>query len=333
MLRRLPVYVLLDCSESMIGPGIEGLRVAVDAMLRELRRNPQALETVWMSFITFAGTARQVVPLAALEEIQLPTLSIAPGTALGAALGLAARSIRSDVRKSTAAQKGDFRPLVFIITDGEATDNWNSGASDLTATKASVYAIGCGQDVDFHQLGKITENVLRVDQVDAESMARLLRWVSGSVQTASRGVAEVAGDSLTEKLPADLEKVDLSKMPKRGGRARHVFIQMMCQQQRAPYLVRYALRGDGRAYEATASHRLEGETFEGSSDFALPAVAANLLQGTAACPYCEATGWWQCGCGALACVRMPWAGSVTCPKCGKSGQLTEGNFEVQQRAG
>ena len=333
MLRRLPVYVLLDCSESMIGPGIEGLRTAVDAMLRELRRNPQALETVWMSFISFAGTARQMVPLAALEEIQPPTLSIAPGTALGAALGLAARSIRSDVHKSTSAQKGDFRPLVFIITDGEATDDWKSGASELAATKASVYAIGCGQDVNFHQLGKITENVLRVDQVEAESMARLLKWVSGSVQAASRAIADVGEESLTESLPSDLKKVDLSKTPKHEGRARQVFIQMRCQQQRAPYLVRYALRADGRAYEARASHRLEGETVEGSSDFALPAVAANLLQGTAACPYCEATGWWQCGCGALACVRIPWTGSVTCPKCGKSGQLTEGNFEVQQRAG
>ena len=332
-MRRLPVYVLLDCSESMIGPGIEGLRTAVDAMLRELRRNPQALETVWMSFISFAGTARQIVPLAALEEIQQPALSIAPGTALGAALGLAARSIRSEVRKSTAAQKGDFRPLVFIITDGEATDNWKSGAADLAATKASVYAVGCGQDVDFHQLGKITENVLRVDQVEAESMARLLKWVSGSVQAASRAVADVAGDSIIDNLPTDLKKVDLSKTPKREGQARQVFIQMRCQQKRFPYVVRYALQGDGRAYVARASHRLEGETAEGSGEFALPAVDAKLLQGTAACPYCEATGWWQCRCGALACVRIPLPGSVTCPKCGKSGPLTEGNFEVQQRAG
>lgn len=333
MLRRLPVYVLLDCSESMIGPGIEGLRTAVDAMLRELRRNPQALETVWMSIITFAGTARQIVPLAALEEIQVPPLAIAPGTALGAALGLAARSIGSDIRKSTSTQKGDFRPLVFIITDGQATDNWKLGASDLAATKASVYAIGCGQDVDFHQLGEITENVLRVDEVEAESMARLLKWVSGSVQTASRGVAEVGTDSLTGSLPADLKKVDLSKTPKLGGQARQVFLQLRCQQKRAPYLVRYALRPDGHAYEARASHRLEGETAVSCGEHSLPAVDASLLQGNAACPYCEASGWWRCGCGALSCVTIPWPQSVTCPSCEKSGTLTEAKFQVQQRAG
>ena len=68
-MRRLPVYVLLDCSESMIGPGIEGLRIAVDAMLRELRCNPHALETVWLSFITFDSEARQAAPLTPLEDV------------------------------------------------------------------------------------------------------------------------------------------------------------------------------------------------------------------------------------------------------------------------
>ncbi len=333
MSRRLPVYVLLDCSESMIGPGIDGLRLAVDAMLRELRRNPHALETVWLSFITFAGTARQSVPLAALELIQPPALSIAPGTALGSALRLAARSISNDIRKSTATQKGDFRPLVFVITDGQATDDWKSAANDLAATNASVYAIGCGQDVDLHQLGKITENVLRIDQIEAESMARLLKWISGSVQTASRGVTEVAGDSLTENLPVDLKRVDLHKTPMHDGRARQVFLYLKCQQQRAPYLVRYVLHPNGLGYEAKASHRLEGGTGETNGEFSLPTVDARLLHGSAACPYCEATGWWQCGCGTLACMAIPWPPSVTCPSCGRSGSLAEADVKVQQRAG
>jgi uncharacterized protein YegL len=31
MIRRLPVYLLIDCSESMIGQGIEAVRAAPDA--------------------------------------------------------------------------------------------------------------------------------------------------------------------------------------------------------------------------------------------------------------------------------------------------------------
>ena len=78
-MRRLPVYVLLDCSESMIGPGIAGVRKSVDAMLRELRRNPHALETVYMSFITFSTKAKQLIPLTPLEDVQPPSLPLASG--------------------------------------------------------------------------------------------------------------------------------------------------------------------------------------------------------------------------------------------------------------
>ena len=123
MSHRLPIYFLLDCSESMIGPGIESLSQAVDGMLRELRRNPQALETAWISFLTFAGKAEQQTPLTALEDVQPPRLKIAPGTALAAAVQLTADAISREVKRSTPLQKGDWKALVFIITDGCATDD------------------------------------------------------------------------------------------------------------------------------------------------------------------------------------------------------------------
>ena len=334
-MRRLPVYLLLDCSESMIGPGIEGLRIAVESMIREMRRDPHALETVWMSFITFAGEARQITPLTALEEIQSPILNISPGTALGGALKMAAKAIAADVRKSTPTQRGDFRPLVFIITDGLATDDWTSAASSLKNAGGTMYAIGCGFDVDFHQLGKITPNVLRVDEVGVESIGKLLMWVSGSVQSASRGVAETGTDPLTENLPVDVEKVDLSKTPKHDGNARQVFLHLHCQQKRGAYLARFVLDSESGAYRGASTHRLDAEAGGTSiKSFTLPAVNAGALQGNVPCPYCEATGWWQCGnCKALACTTMPWPRTVTCPSCGKSGNLSAQHFQVQQRAG
>ena len=44
-MRRLPVYLLLDCSESMAGPAIEAVEQGVQTLVGELRGNPLALET------------------------------------------------------------------------------------------------------------------------------------------------------------------------------------------------------------------------------------------------------------------------------------------------
>ena len=61
--RRLPVYLLLDCSGSMTGEPIEAVKQGMKALLMELRSDPQALETAYLSVITFASNAVQVCPL------------------------------------------------------------------------------------------------------------------------------------------------------------------------------------------------------------------------------------------------------------------------------
>src|SRR3954463_13936238 len=61
--RRLPVYLVIDCSESMAGPAIEAVNRGLQMLVGELRGNPLALESAYLSVITFARHARQDVPL------------------------------------------------------------------------------------------------------------------------------------------------------------------------------------------------------------------------------------------------------------------------------
>ena len=84
--RRLPVYLLLDCSGSMMGEPIEAVRQGVKALLSELRGDPQALETAYLSVITFDSTARQITPLTELMQFKEPELNASGATALGGAL-------------------------------------------------------------------------------------------------------------------------------------------------------------------------------------------------------------------------------------------------------
>lgn len=92
MYRRLLVYFLLDCSESMIGEGIRAVEDGVNNFLHTLRKDPRCLDSVWVSIITFSGRAQQVVPLSELADICVPRLRVSPGTSLGAAFQILARN-------------------------------------------------------------------------------------------------------------------------------------------------------------------------------------------------------------------------------------------------
>jgi uncharacterized protein YegL len=189
-MRRLPVYILIDCSESMAGEPIEAVQRGLVTMLQQLRRNPHALETVWLSVITFDARAQIAVPLTELSDFTIPTINIKPGTALGSALRLLTERIKRDVQKTTAETKGDYRPIVFLLTDGQPTDTWEDAADMLKLVKpklANIYAIGCGNDVDFGVLTQITDIAYHIKNVSSEMIAKFFIWMSASVQSMSQG--------------------------------------------------------------------------------------------------------------------------------------------------
>ena len=60
-MRRLPVFFVLDCSESMVGDNLRKMEEGLHAVIRTLRTDPHALETVHVSVIAFAGVAGSLV--------------------------------------------------------------------------------------------------------------------------------------------------------------------------------------------------------------------------------------------------------------------------------
>ena len=59
-LRKLPVYLLLDCSASMSGSPIQAVNQGVGTIYTELCNNPRALSTVKLSRNTLVGTLESV---------------------------------------------------------------------------------------------------------------------------------------------------------------------------------------------------------------------------------------------------------------------------------
>lgn len=195
--RRLPVYLLLDVSGSMSGDPIEAVRHGVRALLSELRGDPQALETAYLSVITFNSSARQVSPLTELMLFKEPQLTAGGATALGAALRLLSECIKTEVKKSTETQKGDWKPLVFILTDGAPTDDWRIAAAELKSAKpANIIACAAGASADTSVLKEITESVLMMNTISAGDLAQFFAWVSNSVKMSSKSLDSKPGANI-----------------------------------------------------------------------------------------------------------------------------------------
>jgi uncharacterized protein YegL len=191
-MRRLPVYLVLDCSGSMTGEPIEAVKNGMQMLVSALRQDPQALESAYLSVITFDSNARQVVPLTDLAGFQVPELTAAGCTAMGEGLTVLCDCAKREVIKSTPVQKGDWRPLVFLMTDGEPTDDLKRGITAFQALKwGMVVCCAAGQSANTENLKKISpECVVRLDTADSKSLAAFFKWVSASISTSSKSVNE-----------------------------------------------------------------------------------------------------------------------------------------------
>lgn len=202
-MRRLPVYLLLDTSGSMSGEPIEAVKNGVQVMISSLRQNPQAIETAYLSVITFDSIAQQIIPLTDLASFQMVDLKATGVTALGGALKLLSNRIENEVAKTTTEQKGDWKPLVFIMTDGVPTDNWLPDLAEFKKQKvAFTVACAAGSGADTAVLKQITENVVSLDTADSASIGKFFQWVTASIGVTSTKVEDAGKEiSLLKELP------------------------------------------------------------------------------------------------------------------------------------
>lgn len=188
-MRKLPVYLLLDTSGSMHGEPIEAVRNGLQTLVAALRQDPHALESAFLSVITFNDKAQQVVPLTELGTFQIPTIAAAGTTSMGAALSLLVERISLEVAVTSAEVKGDWKPIVFLMTDGESTDDMKIGIDALKKAKLGTFiACAAGPNANTTHLSLITDNVVKLDTADSNTIKAFFKWVSASIATTSQKV-------------------------------------------------------------------------------------------------------------------------------------------------
>lgn len=188
--RRLPVYILLDTSGSMRGEPIYSVNVGLQSMLSALRQDPHALESVHLSIITFDIEAKEYLPLTPLDEVAIGEITVpdAGATFLGAALELLVQHVDRDVKKTSPDAKGDWRPLLFIMTDGSPSDlyAYRQAIEEIKSRNfGSILACAAGPKAKQDILLELTDRVVTLDTMDSAAFLSFFKWVSASVSIGS----------------------------------------------------------------------------------------------------------------------------------------------------
>lgn len=188
----------------MAGEPLEQVKNGVQMLVAGLRQDPYALETAYLSVISFNETAQELVPLTELTAFQVPQYEASGGTSLGAGLSLLAESAKRNVQKGTAEAKGDWRPMVFLMSDGYPTDNWRKGLSRFQQERWGAVVACAVNRADPSVLKEVVGEgiVLQLDTADSAAMRAFFKWVTASVSTSSKSIEQTGRElSASGELP------------------------------------------------------------------------------------------------------------------------------------
>lgn len=199
-MRRLPVYFLLDTSGSMRGEPIQALNNALSGMVNTLRSDAQALDSLWISIITYDREIKEIAPLTELVSFQLPEITCPQSgpTNTGAGLEYVIQKVKNDVIKGSSTQKGDWKPLLFVFTDGKPSDMplYREKINEIKNLNFGA-VVGCaaGPKADDIILKELTDNVVHLDSADSSTLKQFFKWVSETIEQGNK--SQGTGESIT----------------------------------------------------------------------------------------------------------------------------------------
>ena len=152
----------------------------------ELMADELAVKRVEISLVTF-GPVRRLTDFQTPDLFRAPKLAAEGDTPMGQAIEKAVEIIRD--RKAAYRQNGIsyYRPWIFMISDGEPTDDWRRSAELVHAgeqTKAfAFFAVGV-EGANFDILNRIA--VRQPLRLSGLRFREMFIWLSSSLSSVSR---------------------------------------------------------------------------------------------------------------------------------------------------
>lgn len=347
-MRRLPVFFVIDVSESMVGEPIKKVENGIRTIITELKKDPHALESVFISIIVFAGKAKTLVPLTDIISFYPPNFSIGSGTSYGSAMKHLISEIENKIVKTTYTTKGDWKPIIFFMTDGNPTDNyvidigvWEQKWKD----RSNIVAISIGEHTNSKILSRISNNLIAFDDSDASSFTEFFKWVTSSIKIQSQKVEEGSDSGQVELKGFDtskLKKIDpFDENEMKDVDDVHAIFHGKCQNTKNRYLVKYKKSTQNAGfvdlphltkenYRLEGAYQIDSEYNELSADDdneRTNAVSTEFLRGIPNCPCCgNRFAMAICLCKRIFCLDD--GGKQTCPHCEVEGNYGSGDGHI-----
>jgi len=181
----------------MRGEPIESVNMGLRAMMASLRQHPHALDSVYLSIVTFDSQIKEVLALTSLKQLVLPEI-VCPesgATFLGEGLARICQKVDQEVKLSSQPDQGDWRPLLFIMTDGKPSDTlaYSEVIAEVKQRPfAKVIACAAGFKADANSLKRLTDTVVSLDTMDSSTFSGFFQWLSATVTS-----NQSSGDKVT----------------------------------------------------------------------------------------------------------------------------------------
>ena len=189
--QRTPCVLVLDGSTSMEGAPINNLNQGLAELEQALKNDPTASSRVQVLVIRAGGLseAEVISDWTDVLEFSAPKIEANGTTPLGAAMNLALAKVEEQKESYRANGIPYTRPWIFLISDGDPTDNWEAAAQACQDAEANkkvvVWPIGAGGS-NLETLGQFTSPGRGAMRLKGIQFRELFQWVSSSLQAASR---------------------------------------------------------------------------------------------------------------------------------------------------
>lgn len=197
---RLACVLLLDVSASMTrklpgGRPIDMLNEGLKLYEQEIKKDLRTSATVEVAIVTFDSQVHVVQDFVGAYDFAAPALTAGNSTAMGAGLSRALELVRERKQVYKDHHINYYRPMVFLITDGEPTDYesvWRAAAQDAHAEEArngvSLFVIGV-DGANFPVLQEISPPTRSPVALDGVKFREFFQWLRNSQEQISRSVA------------------------------------------------------------------------------------------------------------------------------------------------
>lgn len=115
-----------------------------------------------------------------------------------------------DIRRSDGEQKGDWRPLVFLMTDGTPSDAWAYGEAVKEVQRrsfGSIIACAVGPKAGHEHLKLLTDKVVALETLDSTAFSGFFKWVSASVASGSSSAGVTTDSDTLPPPPPEIQLV------------------------------------------------------------------------------------------------------------------------------